>query len=166
MTSGKILLTAILCVCPLFGELTADQKVADFRRLAALYSKQYAPYEWKRTLFGFDALDLKPWLSRVQSTTTDLDFYELCAEYVASLNDTHDAFQMTSDFVATMGLSVDIYDGKVLIEAINTAVLPPANFPLAVGDEIVSVDGKDVEQLLKDFGKYVPQSNPRSTRRM
>src|SRR6058998_535339 len=67
--------------------LTPAQKEADFRYLASLYSTYYAPLEWKKQLFGFNALNLKPWLDRVAMTTTDLDFYELCVEYVASLND-------------------------------------------------------------------------------
>ena len=78
---------------PAFAQgLTPAQKDSDFRYLASLYSTYYAPLEWKNQLFGFNALNLGPWLDRVAETTTDLDFYELCVEYVASLNDTHDPF--------------------------------------------------------------------------
>lgn len=166
MTIRKIVLIVILCACPVFAELTADQKIADFRVLAGLYAKEYAPYEWKKTLFGFDALDLSPWLTRVANTTNDLDFYELCVEYVASLNDTHDSFSLPSDFVARLGFTGDIYDGKLLVDSINTTLVPAKTFPIAMGDEMVSVDGKDVQQLLNDFAKYAPQSNPRSSRRI
>src|ERR1700682_927014 len=72
--------------------LTPEQKESDFRFLASLYEAYYAPYEWKKELLGFDVLNTKPWLERVAATTTDLDFYEICVEYVASLNDTHDRF--------------------------------------------------------------------------
>ena len=78
--------------------LTPAQKDADFRYLASLYSNFYAPYDWKKQLFGFDAFNLKPWLDRIATSQTDLDFYEVCVEYVASLNDTHDAFSLPSDF--------------------------------------------------------------------
>src|SRR5262245_48729256 len=60
------------------ADLTLEQKLQDFRELAALYDKQYAPYEWKRTVFGFDLLNIAPWLDRVAKTTNDLDFFELC----------------------------------------------------------------------------------------
>src|SRR4029453_14058864 len=99
--------------------LTPAQKEADFRYLARLYSTYYAPLDWKKQLFEFKALDLKPWLDRVAKTTTDLDFYELCVEYVAGLNDTHDAFSLTSDFVARLGFGVDIYDGVLLIDTLD-----------------------------------------------
>src|ERR1044071_3774812 len=101
----RILMISSLCVAPLFAQLSPEQKLADFRQMAALYNKQYAPYEWKKGLFNFDMLNLSPWLDRVAKTKTDLDFYELMVEYVASLNDTHDAYSLPSDFVARMGLS-------------------------------------------------------------
>jgi Periplasmic protease len=146
--------------------LTPAQKDSDFRYLASLYETYYAPYEWKKQLLGFDVLNTKPWLERVAATTTDLDFYEICVEYVASLNDTHDRFSIPSDFVARLPIGVDVYDGKVLIETINRTLLPPAANPFAIGDEVVSVDGTDVEQLLKDFAKYAAYENPISTRRL
>jgi hypothetical protein len=146
--------------------LTPAQKEADFRYLASLYSTYYAPLDWKKQLIEFKALDLKPWLDRVAKTTTDLDFYELCIEYVASLNDTHDAFSLPTDFFARLGFGVDIYDGVLLIETLDRTLLPLATYPFTIGDELLSVDGVPVEQLLQDFAKYAPQGNTVSTRRM
>ncbi|MGH9627412.1 MAG: hypothetical protein ACRD7E_03490, partial [Bryobacteraceae bacterium] len=71
------------------AQLTAEQRVHDFQNLAGLYSKRYAPYEWKRELFGFDALDVAPWLETVRAAKDDLEFFEICAQYVASMNDLH-----------------------------------------------------------------------------
>jgi hypothetical protein len=115
--------------------------------------------DWKNQLFSFNALDLNPWLDRVAETTTDLDFYELCVEYVASLHDTHDAFSLPSDFVARLGFTTDIYDGMLLIDSINRTFLPLATYPFGIGDELVYVDGEFVGQLLQDFSKYAPQGN-------
>lgn len=147
------------------AQLSAEQKAADFKYLAGIYAKQYASYEWKRTLFNFDALDIAPWLQRVATTANDLDFYELCVEYVASLNDSHVPFILPSNFVASLGFTVDIYDGKVLVDSINRTRLPLARFPFQIGDELVAVDSRPVEQLIAGFAKYAPQSNARSTRR-
>ena len=166
--AGTILRVAVLtaaAVSSCFAQLTAEQKIADFRYLAGLYAKQYASYEWKKTLFGFDALDIAPWLDRVARTTDDLDFYEVCVEYIASFNDTHVPFILPSNFVASLGFTVDIYDGKVLIDSITRSRLPASEYPFQIGDELISVDGKDVEQLLREFAKYMPSSNPRSNRR-
>jgi len=165
MTTLRLLVlwTAAATLAP--AQLTTDQKLADFGHLAGLYAKQYAPYEWKRELFGFDALRIDAWLERAARTRDDLEFYDLCIEYVASLRDTHDAYSLPSNFAATLNFAVDIYDGKVLIDWINRTRLRPAEYPFEVGDELVSVDGKPVDQLLDELAKYAVQANPRSMRR-
>ena len=129
--------------------------------LSAIYAKHYAPYEWKQTLFGFDAFTIAPWVDRVRATTSDLDFFEVMNEYVASLQDGHDSYQLPSNFSANLGFTVDIYDGKVLIDSVTRTGLPVARF-----DELVSVDGLAVNELLDAFAKYARQGNDRSTRRM
>jgi hypothetical protein len=145
--------------------LTPAQKDADFRYLASLFSTYYAPLDWKKQLFGFDALSIGPWLDRVAQTTTDLDFYELCVEYVASLNDTHDHYSLTSDFSVTLGFTADVYDGVLLIDSINRTLLPSSKYPLVIGDQLISVDGIPVEQYLTDYVKYVAYGNPIAARR-
>jgi hypothetical protein len=146
--------------------LTAAQKEADFRYLASLYNTYYAPLDWKKQAVGFDALDIKPWLDRVAKTTTDLDFYELCVEYVSRLQDTHDTFQLPSDFVARLGFTTDVYDGVLLIDSINRTQLPLRDYPFGFGDQLISIDGIEVEQLLRDLAVYAAQSNPSATRRI
>ncbi len=165
-TKIAILVLASLAAPLCLAQLTPDQKEADFNVLAALYSKQYAPYEWKKQAFGFDMLRTGSWLERVRQSKDDLDFYEICVEYVASLQDSHASFSLPSDFGASLNIGLDIYDGKVLIEGINRTRLPLARFPFVNGDEVVSIDGVSAEQLLQDFAKYATQGNPRSTRRM
>src|SRR5688572_10831697 len=68
--------------------LTADQREADLTQLASMYAKNYAPYEWKRDVFGFDLYRLTPWLQRIRHSD-DLDFHEALVEYLTSLHDTH-----------------------------------------------------------------------------
>src|SRR5438105_4278703 len=115
---NRLMITLVLVISSAVAwgqNLTPSQKELDFRYLASLYAAYYAPYEWKKQLLGFDALDIKPWLPRVAAAQTDLDFYEVCVEYVASLNDTHDHFTLPSDFAARLPITADVYDGKVLI---------------------------------------------------
>ncbi len=146
-----------------FAGLTSEQKIADMTQLAGIFNKNYAPYEWKRDALGFDLMNLQPWLDRAVKTKTDLDFLELLIEYVASLNDAHDAISFPSDFYASLGFSVNIYDGKPLIDSVSRSVLPSSKYPFVVGDELISIDGKPVADYLKEFSKYQTSANPRST---
>jgi hypothetical protein len=147
------------------AELTVDQRVHDFTNLASTYAKRYAPYEWKRQAVGFDLYDIASWLTRVRAAKDDLEFLEICAEYVARLDDTHSSFSSGSTFAASLGISLDIYDGKVLIETINRAVLPVSQYPFQMGDELVSVDGKPVEQLITEFSRFRRLGHSVATRR-
>src|SRR5439155_9825261 len=146
--------------------LTPAQKDADFRYLASLYSTYYAPVDWKQQLFNFDALAIKPWLDRVAQTKTDLDFYEVCVAYVAALHDTHAHFEVPSDFIASLGFFVDVYDGVLLIDSINRAMLPVKDYPFVIGDQLLSVDGRDAQPLLQDFAVYGAWGNPSATNRL
>src|SRR5262245_57949776 len=89
-----------------FGQLTIDQKLADFQQVAGLYAKRYGPYEWKRDIIGFDLLNIAPWLAKVAATKDDLDFYEILSDYVSQLNDAHDVYTLPSNFFATLNFSV------------------------------------------------------------
>jgi hypothetical protein len=150
----------------LYAQLAIEQRVLDFQNLAGTYAKRYAPYEWKRQAFGFDLYDVKPWLERIRSAKTDLEFFEICHEYVANLNDTHSHFSTPSSFTADLGLIVDIYDGKLLIEYVNRTMLPISAFPFQIGDEILSVDAKSVEEWITEFSRFYRYGNPQSTRRL
>ncbi len=160
---GIFLFTVI--ATPGLAQLTMEQKTSDFKQLVGLFDKNYGPYEWKRESQGFDLLNTKPWLERLAATTNDLDFYEVMVDYVAHLNDAHDNFNLPSTFFASLGFSVDIYDGKVLVDSITRSRLPLTDFPFQIGDEVVSVDGKSAETLIQDFSKYSVFANTRSTRR-
>ncbi len=102
--------------------MTPAQRRADFEQIAAAVSKQYAPYAWKIQAFGYDALRLKPWLERLAKVRDDLEYYELCMEYVASLRDLHSGYFLQSDFTAELPFYVDLYDGKALIEHVDRAL--------------------------------------------
>ena len=161
----KFTLLGCACAVSAFAQLTVDQRIADFQQLVGLYVKNYGPYEWKRDALKFDLFKTAPWIDRIKAAKDDLDFYEVMVDYVANLNDAHDNYNLPSSFVASLGFSVDIYDGKVLVDSINRTRLPAASFPFQIGDELISADGKSAEQLLQDFSKYSIFANPRSTRR-
>lgn len=165
-------MNAVRCIFVLAGlagaaraQLTPEQKVNDFEHLAALYAKQYGPYEWKKEIEKFDLLEIAPWLEKVKRSGGDLDFYDILSAYVASLNDAHDVYVLPSSFSAQLGFTTDVYDGRVLIDAINRQRLPLASFPFVIGDELVSIDGKTAAEWIEELWRYSVAANPRTTRR-
>jgi len=160
---------ALLSLAPLgFADLTPTQKTVDFMQLVALYDVNYAPYELKRDVFGFDLLKIQPWLEQIAKSKTDVEFYDICVRYVASLQDSHDEFTILSNYDAWMHMDGDIYDGKFLIDFIDRGYLPARNFPFTIGDQLISVDGVGVADLLTRFQPYAVNgsSNPVSRQRL
>jgi len=163
---AAIMLMLCALVAPLaFADLTPDQKAAEFQQLSAIYSKNYAPYEWKRDTQNFDLLHLIPWLERARATKDDLDFADLMVEYVSKLNDGHDVLTLRSTYFAYLGFDVDFYDGKPLIEFIDRALLPRTRFPFDIGDELISIDGFSPAELSERFWKYSICANDLATKR-
>jgi hypothetical protein len=161
-------LVLILFALPglLMADLTMDQKISDFTQLAGLYAKNYAPYQWKLATSGFDLYQIQPWLDQIRKTKTDLDYYDVCIKYVASLQDSHDEFTLQSDFEAYLYFDVDIYDGVVLVDGITRSVVPAKQFPFQIGDQVVSIDGVAAEDFITKFIPYaVNGSGSASTRR-
>lgn len=146
------------------GQLTTEQKVADFTSTSQFYVRHYTPANWKIVQSGFDLRDLRPWLEKVRATKNDVEYYDVVIDYLASLNDGHIRYSMPSNFQAYLYFDVDIYDGKTLIEYISPT-FPIREFPIAVGDEIVSVDGVTSEQWITRLRRYGIGANESATRR-
>jgi hypothetical protein len=165
ITRTILALAAMAAAPAAFADLTPDQKEFDMRMLAAHYAKHYAPYEWKRQVFGFDQFDIGPWVARARAARDDLAFYEVCAAYVSSLRDTHSSYSLPTIYSGYLGFTLDIFDGKPMVDAVSRAALPPARFPLDIGWEVVSIDGEPAETLLERYAAFVYRANDRSRRR-
>lgn len=150
---------------PLLAQMTGEQREHEFRNLVGLYARTYAPNSWKIQSLGVNILDVQHWINRVRNAKTDVEFFEICSEYVATFQDGHSVHFMNSRFYADIGLLTDIYDGKVLIEAVDRSRYPIAEFPIRVGDEVVSIDGVAVNDVLDTLSKYRGSGNPHAVRR-
>lgn len=131
-----------------------------------MFSKRYAFTEWKQAALNWDSLNLSPWLARVSQTKSDLEFFEICAEYVARNQDGHTVFILPSDFDAQLPFDVDLYDGKFVLDRIDRKQIPVADYPFVVGDELVSIDGVSAAELAAKFAVFVGDGNPRSVQRI
>lgn len=159
--AAVLYLTAALAC---FSQMTPEQKSADFTQLAANFAKNYGPMQWKRDALNFDLLKIQPWLDRVAQTTTDLDFYELCVQYIASLDDAHSGFYLPANFTAQLPFSADLYDGKAMVDELSP-ILEGSNLNIRIGDEVLSIDGTRAGDLITSLMPYATAANPVSTRR-
>jgi peptidase S41-like protein len=162
LTAALVLLCASF---PASAELTSDQKISDFLNLAGVFAKRYAFLEWKQKAFGYNGLDIAPWLAQVRETKTDLEFFDLCAKYVAGFQDSHIAFILESSFYAYLPISADIYSGKIVIDSIDRKALPEKSYPFQVGDEVVSINAAPVKRLFDRLTPVMGNGNMATSQR-
>jgi hypothetical protein len=164
MNACKVILAMFTFAACAPAQLTTEQKLADFQTMADQFAKRYAALQWKQILFGVDAFNIKPFLTRAAATTNDLDFYDVCIDYITQFRDNgHVFFSVPSDFVADTGLRLDTYDnGHPLIYSINRTLLPVATYPFQIGDELISIDGTLAADIMKSLAKYGLRSTPRT----
>lgn len=145
--------------------MTTEQRVFEFQSLATLFNKRYAPADWKKEALGLDLQQLGPWLTRVRAARSDNEFFEISAQYVAHFKDGHSAYRLPSTFRANLGISIDLYDGKPLVEFVDRGRYPVLDFDFRVGDELVSLDGVPVNRLMDELEAQSGFGTPRGSRR-
>jgi len=157
-------LSIFLAALVVSGQMTTDQKIADLNAIGQFYTRHYTPAKWKLFQFGFDLNNLRPWLDRARATRNDLEYFDLVIDYLASLKDGHVRYSIPSNFSAYLQFDVDLYDGKATIDFISQQ-FPRRDFAIAIGDELVSLDGLTPEQWIPRLTKYGEGANSKATRR-
>ena len=149
----------------LWGQLTVDQKLAEFDQLSGLFAKGYGPADWKKQAFGVDLFDTAKWRAEIRQSKNDIEFFEVMSRWVAQLNDAHDTYLTPSNFTARLNFTADLYDGRLLVDTVDRVRLSANQYPIAAGYELVSIDGVPAMRILERMTAYNVAANPRSTRR-
>ncbi|MEO8132043.1 MAG: S41 family peptidase, partial [Bryobacteraceae bacterium] len=80
--------------------------------------------------------------------------------------DSHSSFAIYSSLTYSTGLHADIYDSKAVIDSINRLSLPVSRFPFQIGDEIVLVNGRPVDEAIEANVPLVASANVWARRRV
>ncbi|MCK5028253.1 MAG: hypothetical protein KAR57_01375 [Bacteroidales bacterium] len=107
---------------------------------------------------------LQPYLSVAQNCNNDKEYYELIQNMMSKLNDSHvstfhpSIFDYSKLFVAP--IQFEWIENKVII----TAIIPEfiGKFNIQASDEILSIDGKSIQQIIKDNKQKISASNNQS----
>src|SRR5438128_252797 len=105
------------------AQMSSDQKSVDFQQLAALFAKRYSFVEWKKLAVNYDILDISNWVERARNSKDDLEYMEVCSEYIANLQDGHTGFHVQSTFFAGLPIEVDYVEDRVVIDVIDRKAL-------------------------------------------
>src|SRR5690606_31221378 len=98
---------------------------------------------------------------KIRNAETNGDFFYLIREYISAYHDGHFAANVPSRRAALFPVLVERIQGQVIVDTVLDGV-PPGMFPFTRGDRIVAVNGRPVEEEVKELSKYVGSGNPES----
>jgi hypothetical protein len=143
-------------------DLTEEEKIADVEQFFQLVKSGYGPLRFKEATQGINQSSLRSkYLEEARNTKTNRDFYYMMGRLIAEYRDSHFSVIVPSKLRATLGFSVDLVEGKVLVDEVFTYKGP---YALSKGDEIVTVDGKPAMAAVEELMAYV-SSGYEGTRR-
>src|SRR5215813_7152743 len=155
MTRGRVLMRSFIFLLlligiplPSYAQLSPRQKADDFLTIVTLYDRLYAPLALVTQETGFNPLNARSWVERAKVTASDAEFYQLCRRYLARFGNTQDTLNLTPGPLlgATLGFTINYYNNTLLIDSIDRDALPETQYPFQIGDQLLSVDHRSIDQ--------------------
>lgn len=166
----KIVLAALLTLTASIGHtqtLTSQQKLSDLNQLFTTVEAGYGPLHFKADKIGLNIEDLRrKYEPLTLQSKNNSEFYYLMRKLVAEFRDGHFGMVIPTNHLAELPISTDLVQGRVLIDTVDRAQLSVEQFPYQRGDEIVSVDGTPIAQVVDELQSYVNSGYDMSARRI
>jgi hypothetical protein len=149
--------------------LQTQELVQDFAQEIQLFKSYYGPYNYKQDRFSFNIDALATQLSaKIAAAKTEDEALGYMYQFGANLHDGHVQIKhsLSSSWISKYSLpfGVTAVEGKALVAVVNKDQLKDAN--IAVGDELVTLDGKTPNEYLAILLKYRSWATDESNKHM
>ncbi len=138
------------------SELTIEEKILGIIKTWTIV-KYFYPYINECSINWEESLN--KYLELAQETKSDKEYYLLIQEMMASLNDSHVSTYHSSilDFskIFVVPIQFEWIEDKVIITAIDSSIHANIN----IGDEIIAIDNRTIEEIIKEESKFISSSN-------
>lgn len=148
-------------------ELLKRRMVGHLDTTGSIFEAYYAPGSWKEALFGWTlagALDQAKEQVLSAETIQVKDYHKVLKTFLCSTRDYHVGASFYSTEQAKLPLQVKSAQGSYYIVAIDRDKLPYASFPLKVGDELILMDGKPIDEVVEELIPLMGGGNPLTDR--
>ena len=146
----SIALVLVLTAPVIARDMTREERLADFEQAVGLLRSSYGMIEYKKQTQGIDFdKAVATFRAKIRAVAKDNEFYDLMSAFIAGFKDAHLNHSRPSTMSARLGFGVNRIEGKAIITEIGPALTYDL-FPFAVGDELVSLDGKPVATLVRE----------------
>lgn len=137
-------------------KLTIEEKILGIIKIWTIV-KNFYPFLSNCSVNWDNVLGV--YLEMVQQTDSDKEYYLLIEEMMATLNDSHvstfhpSILDFSEIFVAPV--QFDWIENKVIITAIDSSI----KYDIHIGDEIVRINNKTIDNILEEESKRISSSN-------
>jgi len=125
--------------------------VSELESFRSVIKSEYAPYEWKSELFGWDidcAIDSAIGEVYANPCMDVKNYHQVVAKLLLSMKDYHVSPIFYSTEESSLPFRVVGDQGRYFIAEIDYSRLDPFVYPLHVGDELLEMNGEDVEEIV------------------
>ncbi|MBL7664915.1 MAG: hypothetical protein JNM93_07255 [Bacteriovoracaceae bacterium] len=154
-----LLLLSLLVSCgpaPL-TKMTELERVADMYWLISVYEQNYAPMEYKAQVAGLTYEETKAkYLEQAKKDQENDAFFLLMHKYIAEFKDAHASGSLTpANYPGVHQVAYLGFKGERTGDTFKVTELMPtfkgkSDFEIKIGDEIVSVNGKSLKQIVDE----------------
>ncbi|MCE5316969.1 MAG: protease-like activity factor CPAF [Parachlamydia sp.] len=140
-----------------------DRMISDIDVIRSAFEVGYAPRDWKGKYSGWDLdTEIAKAKDKVQQMASPSvkNYQFILRDFCNSMLDYHVGIYFFSTEKATLPFQVKGANGRYFFSYIDKERLSPSVFPVNVGDEIVSFEGKPVEAVIQDLmSRYLRGAN-------
>ena len=137
--------------------------VRNLHAMASLLEQSYAPRYWKKEFAGWDLhQEVEKATNKINSVTSVRGYHAILRRFFDSMQDYHVSIGFTQTEAAKLPFTVREADGRYFIVWIDRELFSEAAFPFSIGDEIITFNGKpvqeEVDHILSELGSNTPET--------
>lgn len=145
-------------------DLTTSEALEDFEILVSKFKNFYGPLEYKEQRFGFDFDQLvSDYRQKFSTATSEAEYFGLIAKFLSEFNDAHVGYRFPFNSTKVSGYKIPLFivpfEKRAIVAKVEDKL---SDSGIAVGDELLSVDGESPFEILKVINTYHTFGNPKS----
>lgn len=128
--------------------------------IASVYDSLYAPALWKKEFANWTlAASVKTAKDKILNKELSLkEYHKVVNELILSMKDYHVSVQLFATESANLPFTVRGVEGRYFLVYIDRNKLPKAEFPFELGDELLEMNNKSVDDIVKNLKSNLGQN--------
>ncbi|MFN0064773.1 MAG: protease-like activity factor CPAF [Chlamydiales bacterium] len=158
--SYLLLLLTLICISftkyqpPEENSLSKRRMLKDLDFIHSVFEVKYAPLQWKKDFADWDlkqAIEHAKQKVDCQPQPSVKDFHKILRAFFQSAKDYHVGIVFLSTEEASLPFLIKGAEGRYFISYVERDLLPYSHFPLGVGDEILTFDGRPIADVVEEL---------------